>query len=159
MILLSEIETIKSATFAGLVTVTEPKLRAGNPFPGIVKISRYNATLAANYQNSVNRQLGREDKAQDFVAENLPWGAWKVLPDGSTSRTVLENKGKFYLRLQVNSCRALYVHDGHIVSALAVKVWQYAKKAQAGLDKAVIVNSIAQENIRRITFNGKTIRA
>lgn len=95
------ITEISGATFAQIQMRTEPKMRkTGNPFMGRVeKISTSNVTLGAIYENSVNRQSGREDnpKKGDFKAQSLQWGEW-LIPN-----KIITHKGKLYLRAQVNA--------------------------------------------------------
>ena len=53
-------------------------------------------TFGISYENSVNNQLKRESKDNDFVSESLRWGQWYDV------NKIIEHKGNFYLRYFVN---------------------------------------------------------
>lgn len=72
--------------------------KTGNPFAAVAKLSVVNGFTGFDYEASVNRQLGREEKETDFSASARSWGT-------VVSPTLVENKGEYYLRLKIESTR------------------------------------------------------
>src|SRR5438874_1311947 len=69
------------------------------PFDGINKVSRINGIINFDYESSVNRQLGREGKIENFNAQNN----W-FFHDINDPRPIVTNKSdntKKYLQIKL----------------------------------------------------------
>ncbi len=146
---------IKGATFATLTLSTDPRMKkTGNAMAGLVrKVAIHNVTLNANYENSVNRQLGREDKKADFKAQERAWGV-------HLSPAVVEHKGVLYVHSKLEkTLETMYVSTldnkpvdvAEIAAFLPVK----AENKTQGTEKEIMVFSPKVENIVAITVKGE----
>lgn len=78
-------------TFSAIVDTRARK--TGNPYDQILKFSVVNGFTGHDYENSVNRQLGREGQEQDFNVQARTWGE-------NVNGIVVQNGKKFYLRVR-----------------------------------------------------------
>ena len=97
-----------------------------------------------NYEDSVNRQLIREGKADTFIASPLAWGV-------HYNQYLIENKGKFYVQLKVQGSRdPVYRHNGETIHELVLKPFipkrsGSAAQAEEEIDKEIIVRTVSIE--------------
>jgi len=109
-----EIEGKTSAEFSLIRTKTSPKLNKTNrntgdpiPYKSVSKHTRSFCSLNIIYSNAVNNKAVREgyqEKGENlFVAEPLPWGSWVTLPNGKTSKVLIEKAGDLYIRATFNT--------------------------------------------------------
>lgn len=67
--------SIRGATFATIITETDPRLRkTGNTLGPVRKVSRVNVCIGFQYSNSVKRQQAREGREVEFEAQPRKWG-------------------------------------------------------------------------------------
>jgi hypothetical protein len=127
---------------------TEPRMRkTGNPYYGdITKSCTVSGLIGFIYGNSVNNQLGREDKTMDFSPEPRKWGR----RDGCLVR----HKGKVYLEIKAQSSSTpVYRHGGEPIAYALVEPFIYKSgkpHTQAALDGEVVVRDVNICNIRAI---------
>lgn len=138
---------VKGTTFVSIESVTTPKIKAGNPFIGLKKISKTSGAIGFNYENSVNNALVKEGQANDFKAEPRKWGERVV------GTPLVKHKDKFYLEVKVQSGESDYFDDNGRVDNKDIKPWEYAKKSRQGLENEVILRDYDLSNITRIKIN------
>ena len=150
--LAEKLRSIRSATFAGVTALTEPPLIASNPFNGnLRKLSVVNVTIAADYENSVNRQLDREGKETDFLSMPRKWGK-RVSP------ALVEHKGKFYAPCHVNGSSYCYLLNGRLIGEDKVKPFlKPIAPGRQGTEKALKYRDYSLENVIRIKIKGNLL--
>lgn len=145
------LHTIRGTTMVSFVSATEPRLRAGNPFPGLRKVSRVNGVFGFNYEAAVNRQREREGMTPDFVAEPRKWG---IRVDGTP---IVTHNGKFYIEAKVERSEIVgyIMPDGAVIDPMQVEKWLPARHGgRQAVEKTVILRDFAVENIRSIRMKG-----
>lgn len=160
------VKDMDSHSFAGVTTEKVEKTLKNSRVTGLPVTEKitsrtvYNPAVGLTYRNTVNNRLEKEGKEKDFVPQQLPWGEWV----GSGS-TIIENKGKFYLRLSLvgaNGTEKRYFRNGNAISKSAIEDILPAKKQNTndhqGLENPVIVINVNIETITRIAINGEEYR-
>lgn len=146
------LSNIRGATFATLVTSTDPKLlKTGNPFKNVRKISKVNVCLGFKYEAAVNRQRAREGSEADFQASARQWG--------EKNGIIVENKGKQYLEVKVEkSLSSEYVDaEGNLIPKESIQHFLPTKReSRQELEKEIIVRTYSLDSIQGMTFNGET---
>ena len=130
-----------------------------NPFHAIAKLSRVSAFTGIDWENSVNRQLGREGKEQTFEASARAWGE-RVSP------AVVLNREKAYLVAKVErSARPVYLaklspgSPWQIVAKSTVAAFlPPSHPAAVGTDKGLFYRNYSLDGITRIAIGGETYR-
>jgi len=161
------IANTKGSAIVGIVALTDAKARkTNNPFGTIFKQIRTVAFVGADYENSVNREIGRQDANGTFQAEALPWGQWEI------QNKIISHKGELYLRTQSTpgqrrnqAAKVLSYRDqlGKFVSYEQIKQFlpearESSKQQDAGLNKTVWVRTYKFSSIQRIRINGETYK-
>jgi len=145
--------TVSGATFATIETRTQVRLKKTWQGGAVEKESRVNVTLNANYEKSVNRQLGREGKDTDFEAMPRQWG------NRVPHTPLVTHNGKFYLECKVEkSFNSTYYMDGQEIDKAMVEPHFYASSSRQGTDKEIIVRDYSLDSIVRINLNGNSYR-
>ena len=152
--LLSLFAQVKGATFATIITETDPKLKkTGNTLGPVRKVSRINVCLGFQYENAVNRQLGREGQESDFVTAPRQWGT-KVTP------MIVEHKEKFYLETKVEkSLSSMYIDEsGKEIPFELVKPFlpKRSTSSRQGTEKEILVRDYSLNSLKSIAFGGET---
>ena len=145
------LHAIRGATIVSFIASTEPKLKAGNPFPGLRKVSRVNGVLNFNYEKAVNRQRDREGMVADFVAEPRKWG---VRVEGAP---IVTHNGKFYVEAKIERSEVMgyIMPDLSMVDEHEVLKWLPNRHGgRQGVEKAVVLRDFAVENIRSMRTKG-----
>lgn len=150
----------RGAFFASIVTTTEPKMRkTGNPYHGgIKKVSRSHVQLNSLYENAVNNQRKREGVEEAFEAEPRKWGE-RIYREDGTVTTFVKHNGKLYIEARVlKSLETDYLFEGVSIPSELVKPYLYSggESSRQGVEKQVILRDYSVENIKQITFDGKT---
>lgn len=144
-------------SFVSFTSVTIPSQpKRGNPHYPIMKVSQVNATVGFDYENSVNRQRGRENAPQDFKADRPVWGQ-------AEDSVVFTHKGKYYLRCKPESAAPpqffVTQDDGQIVKVSKDQIDQYLRKPPPSSRQQtaveVPVRKYSFENIYSITIKGE----
>jgi hypothetical protein len=133
------------------VASTEPRLRAGNPFPGLRKVSKINGVLNFNYTAAVNRQREREGMVADFVAEPRKWG---VRMEGTP---LVYHNGKHYIECKVERSEvvAYIMPDLSPVDPDEVAKWLPSRHSgRQAVEKTIVLRDFAVENLRSIRMKG-----
>ena len=161
------IANTKGAAIVGIVALTDAKARkTNNPFGTIFKQIRTVAFVGADYENSVNREMSRQDTDGVFKTETLPWGQWEIL------NKIISHNGEFYLRTQstpgqrrIQAAKVLSYRDelGKFVSYEQIKQFlpearESTKQQAAGLNKTIWVRTYKFSSIQRIRINGETYK-
>lgn len=168
----------KGCFFTSFITQTRPKLLKKkkekvidaegnivevislNTFGDVEKVAHINVGCGKIYENSVNNQRQREDKPTDFVSEPLPWGQWVKRDDGSVT-TLIEHKGKLYVRLEVQKSVQRQYQDanGNVLETKAVEKFlpDRDEGKRQEVDSPVIVRAYALENIKQIIADGGVV--
>lgn len=138
---------VKGTTAVSIETTTTPKIRSGNPFVGLKKVSKVSGMIGVIYANSVNNQRAKEGLDKDFVPESRKWGE-RIL-----HTPLVKHKDKFYLEMKCQSAKSDYFDNSGRVSIDQVKPWEYNKTSRQGVENEVILRDFSLENITRITIN------
>lgn len=151
--LIEKIRQIKGATFATLTTNTDARLLGGkkSPFAGCRKISKVNVVLNVNYENSVNRQLGREDKEQNFEAAARQWGEHETA-------AIIKNGEKLYVQAKCEkTLEVFYQLNSQILQKSEIPAELFPKQSESrqGTDKEVVIRSWGIDSIKAISLKGE----
>ena len=151
---------IRGATPIAISALVDARARV-NPFAAIAKFSVVNGFTGFDYENSVNRQLDREGKDQlTFAAKERSWGQ-------VVSPALVENKGKYYLRLKVEKTRKpLYLtkqtESSHWLITAKEKIVSYLPPARhatnQGTDKEIVYRNYSLDNIVALSHGGEKYR-
>lgn len=145
---------IRGATFATIITDTDPRLKkTGNPLGTVRKVSRVNVTLGFQYTTAVNRQRVREDSEPDFEAKPRQWGS--RIP----GTFLIENKGKLYLETKVErSLGHAYIDStGRQLTDAEVAPYLPARgESRQEVEREILVRDYALDSIRSISCKGET---
>jgi hypothetical protein len=162
------LNTINGATFAGLDTLTEVKLKGGRANPMLGRVTKRtmgnHVMLFTNkntngYDAMVKRRLAAEGKNPDsFKLGALPWGT--RLPNSP----VIENKGKYYIQtVFLKGGKSEYLLDGQPIEKSAIvglddKPIESGKQGLAD-DNAVVVRTFALDSILEARLMGEAVAA
>ena len=143
--------SVRGATMVSFIASTEPRLKAGNPFPGLRKITKIGGVLNFNYAASVNRQREREGMTPDFVAEPRKWG------QRVEGTPIVTHNGKFYVEAKVERSEIM----GYIMPDLSMvdehEVLNWLPNRHGGrqhVEKTIILRDFAVENLRSMRIKG-----
>ena len=147
----SMLYSVRGATMVSFIASTEPKLKAGNPFPGLRKITKIGGVLNFNYQKAVNRQREREGIVADFVAEPRKWG------QRVEGTPIVTHNGKFYVEAKIERSEIM----GYIMPDLSMvdehEVLNWLPSRHSGrqhVEKTIILRDFAVENLRSMRLKG-----
>lgn len=167
------------ATFAGLNTLTVPKMRkthpenrkVKNPFFGrVTKQTLLTVRLNTNYEQSVRNRQEREHKTGNFVAKT----SWYIKVNDAYNGCISSHKktGKLYLNyIEEKKISVQYFLDGQPVSreqfkAISVYFTATPKKVaeqleitaeRQGVNKPVVFKVVALDNITSLSVNGQKV--
>ncbi len=146
--------------FIALVTSTEPKMRAGHPYPGIRKVAKHRGLVNVNYADAVSRRICATIGVPEGTLQYFPKATWyhpletvdgKALPLVEHSNP--EKQGALYLQFFPRHCEHKYVlPNGDTVADSDVEKWLYAKSARPDYKPAVI--TIGLDNVKQIRASG-----
>ena len=131
--------------------VVDPRWRYKNHPEGIKKHETMSGLIGFRYANSVNNQLGREDKPLDFQPQARKWG--------TLEGNLVYHKEKVYLQFKVQSCSTPVYMDGDTVvpKSQIEDALRASRKphTQSNLDKEVVVRDVNLDNIKCIRMLGE----
>jgi hypothetical protein len=138
-----------------ITSITQPTFRKRQaPFKKLYKVSQLNGFINFEYPDSVNRQRGREDKPQDFVAQGN-WGE-------HDTRSVIELKGKYYIQIKVESARSpvfIYNAGSGFKTISKDEVSEYmspsVRSSTQQTDKEIVIRRYAIDSIAGFKFNNQ----
>ncbi len=146
--------------FVSLVTSTEPKIKKGNPYPGLRKVAKHNGLVNVNFADAVARRISAKLGLPEGSISYTPQATWykhvttadgKPLPLVEHSNP--EKQGTLYLQFFPQSSSYVYVlPNGDTVKNEDVERWLYAKSERPDFKPAVI--TIGLDNIRQIKASG-----
>lgn len=149
-------KSVKSCSAISLTAETPCDMnKRGNPFYGTTKLNWVAGLIGFSYPNSVNNQLGREDKEMDFEAQKPIWAV------ATDSRNLVTNKdgSELYVYIKVQSAgKPIYKLNGDVVEAEKVKPYlkEHTKPhTQDGLDKEIVVRMFKLSNILAFRMLGE----
>jgi len=154
--LLKMLLTTKGATMVSVMTSTDPGKSAKHK--GIVEKHSYiNGCLNAKYENSVNRQQGREGGEMDFVAKPRKWGV-RIPKTPVVHHINKAQEEKHYLTIHVHKVYG----TKYLVSGLEVDretVEQHLKphrsqKTEQNVEKEIIPRDYDLANVKVLTMKG-----
>ena len=163
----NKLAAIKACTAIAIQTETIPAILKKSRETGeacefskgdISKVGVMSGLIGSSYSNSVNNQLGREDKDLDFEVHARKWGE---LMDNKIMVVHTNKQGvtKYYLQLTVkHSDDSIYLWGETVVDVAELKDFlpkKYAPKTQDKLETNVILRDIELSNIKRIKLLGE----
>jgi hypothetical protein len=137
-----------------LTTKTDARLRkTGNPFGQVWKFSKVNCFIGVGYESCVNRQLDREDKEPDFVADKPQWG------DYIPGTCLIEYNGKEYLPVLCKTVVGKIEfkdNDGNVLTKdqIAEFMPKRSTETRQGTDKPIEWRKYKIDSILGVTMNG-----
>ena len=159
------LDKVNGATFAGIDTVTQVKLKGGkkNPFQGrVTKITKGSSVMlftnksSNGYENMVKRRLEQEGKdAQSFALKPRAWG------QRIENTPFVEHKDKKYIEcIFIKGGDSVYMVDGVEVSKDQIEGLPDVKPSddsQGGVDNKVVIRTYAIDNIKKMRVLGEKI--
>ena len=153
---LAKLKGTQFVTIKTLTPVSDMRAKKdGKPNPfwksGIMKRSVLNGAIGFDYENSVNRQLIREDKEAEFEAQERSWGS-------HVNSVLVEHNDKFYLSFKCERVISRqYELDGKIIEDCEVDQFRAEKKEgeRQGTDKPTVYRNFLLSNILSIKMNGE----
>lgn len=153
------LSSMSGAHPVSITTITDAKAKkTDNPYGTILKLSRVNGFIGANYATAVNRQRMREGSLPFFEAEERTWGT-RINP------YLVEHKGEYYLTLKVERAlqKPMYMYQNQGLKLIDEKkirkfLPEKRKAENQGLEKDVIVRDYKLSSIVTITVNKKTYK-
>jgi len=149
-----ELEGVRTCQPVSIDYESEVKMnKTGNPYHGeIVKECSIHGLIGFIYRNSVNNQLGREDKELDFVPHQRTWG--------ERQGVLVYHKGKVYVEIKAQgSTTPVYKYkDGTPIDKELIEQYlpkKSAPKTQEALDKKVILRDINLDNVKAMRMLGQ----
>lgn len=149
---------IRGARPVTITMKTTPRLRKaiaakfGNPY----KVSVVNGILNFNYQNSVNRQLEREEKTPDFKTQK----AWFEHTEIAGIVRSKSDPSKLYLQLKVQKAikSSFFKADGTPISKRSIgkHLPKQSKPTHQGVKKFVHVIEISFSNVQALVCDGRS---
>lgn len=139
----------KRAERIGFIAATEPRLRAGNPFSGLRKISHVGGGINGKYADAVNRERELEGMVPDFVAEPRKWG------ERIAGTPLVTHNGRWYLEVRIKSSKTLafIMPDLSHVDPAEVEKWLPNRHSgRQGIKNAVIIRDFAVDNLRSVNM-------
>jgi hypothetical protein len=131
------VHSIKGTAFCSITTVTQPSVKSGGP-SGVIKISRINGQIGADYGNAMTKATGEE-----YQPQPRKWG----VKDGS----IITHNGKRYLEVRVlKSLGHEYRQGAELVNNSVVEPFLRQ------VDNPVVLRDYKLESITEITINGET---
>lgn len=157
------LNNVKGATFIGVDTITEVKLKGGkkNPMQGRVqKVMKGANTMcftnenSNGYENMVNLRLEAEGKsAEDFELKPRAWGK------RIEGTPFVEHNDKYYLEMIfLHSGETEYLLDGNPIAKEDIEGLEETKvydHSQGGLENKVVIRTFAVDNVVALRANGK----
>lgn len=132
---LIELLSEEKSTITTLFTKTSPKLKAGNPFSSLVKISRVNCVLNADYAKAVEK-LGGEVKER-------AWGT-------KVGKSAVKNGNKKYVQVRPIKTDSIYMDGDKEIPFDQIKFYLPEFSEQV-----VPIRSYNLDNVIGIKYAGK----
>lgn len=148
------LQEVKGATFATITADVDARCTGGKngPYAGTRKVSIVNIALNVNYEKSVNRQLGREGKEQEFEAAANPWGSHVE------NCPLIVNGDKFYLQgIPQQTLKTAFFKNGVEIQKNELEAYlpKKSENQTQGTDKEIPVRRWSLENIKEIKIKGE----
>jgi hypothetical protein len=159
------LNAVNGATFAGLDTVTQVKLKGGkkNPFQGrVTKLTKNSSVMLFTnknsnaYENMVKRRLESEGKdSSSFELKARPWGS--RIPN----TPFVEHKDNKYLEcIFLKGGESFYMVDGIETPKEKIEGLEErtsTEEAQGGLDNKVIIRTYSIDSIKELRVMGEKV--
>lgn len=140
------------------------KIKVGQPFGPLTKISRKIGIINANYNTSVRRRLAAETGVELSEVEYQNGEVWfkhQTTVEGKPLPVVVnkaKEDGKHYLLYFPHRSHSVYVNQtGEVVPTEAVKPWLYKESPKASFKPATI--SINLANVKELKASGVVMQA
>lgn len=163
----TKLSSLRGSTAIAIQTETIPELLKKDritkePCPyedgDISKIGIMGGLIGCSYENSVNNQLGREDKNLDFNAQERKWG---TLSSNKVLVHHVNKKGqeKYYLQILVKSSeKPIYLWGNSEIDVEELRPYlpvSNTPKTQDELEKKITLRDVDLANIKRIKLLGE----
>lgn len=150
--------------FVSITTKTPvTKIRKGNPFGQLFKVSKKIGLVNANYNKSVQRRIAEKLGVAESAVEYTPGETWyqhltdengKALPLVVNKKT--PDNGKVYLQYFPHKSENAYVNEnGETIADETVKPWLYKESERPDYKPSVISLDLA--NILQMKASGEII--
>lgn len=154
------LQNVSGSSFIGLDTETSVKLLGGvkNALQGRVtkRTLKSNVQIFQNkgstnsYENMVNKRLEQEGKPGTFKVGPRPWGT--RIPN----TPFIEHNGKKYLEvIYIKSGKSEYLVDGVASDVIIEGLPSKSESGQGGLERQVVLRTIAFDSILAVTIGGR----
>lgn len=152
--LVKMLQDVKGATFATITADVDARCTGGKngPYAGVRKVSIVNVALNVNYEKSVNRQLGREGKIQEFEASENPWGSHVE------NCPLIVNGDKFYLQgIPQATLKTAFFKNGVEIPKNELEAYLPKKSdnSHQGTEKEIPVRRWSIDNIKEIKIKNQ----
>lgn len=147
--LISVLLNVKGSNFVSIETITQPKLKANNPFGGLTKISSISGVVNFIYENSVNNQRLKEGKENNFKSLERKWGQ-KI-----QGTPLIVNRDKYYLEIKVAKSDSKYIIGESEVAYDRIKPYLYERKTRQELENEIILRDYSLDSIKKISVQGQ----
>lgn len=154
--------------FVSLVSETEPKLRAGCPYKGVLKVARRRGLLNVNFNTSVRKHLAEKMgvEVKDVEYENGEvWYRHVLTADGKPLPLCVNKKvalpdadTEYYMQFFPRSSDTIYrMPDGRLISEAELQPFFY-KQSERDNFKPIVI-SIKVSNIKELRASGVIMQA
>lgn len=162
--LLSRLVGLVGASFVGLITVTEPKMRkTGNPYAGkVVKVARTSGQVNFDYDGAVGRAREKEGKPAEDWQKGESWHEPYMIDGKYTPFCRHKKDGTLYVRVRHMGGSSVYIDKdtGEEVDKELLKPFlPDASYGNQGLDKGDEVRFVTYklDSVRAATVKGETL--
>jgi hypothetical protein len=161
------VQTVRlhGASFIGLTTVTDVKLKGGmkNPLQGrVTKLTKNSNVMyftnqnSNGYDNMVKRRLEREGKdPESFVLSPRVWG------ERVPNVPLVTHKGEYYLEvIFLRAGDVTYFVNGVETPKESIEGLEtpaVSEESQGGLDNKVIIRTYKVSSLKEVVLNGETL--
>jgi hypothetical protein len=140
------------------------KIRKGNPFPGLRKVSRKSGLINANYNTSVRRRIAETlgvELAETVYENGEVWYKHLTTEDGKALPVVVnknKDNGEHYLQFFTQKAESQYVMpDGTVVASEQVKPYLYKESERPDWKPTVIAVNLC--NVKELRASGVIMQA
>jgi hypothetical protein len=164
--ILLALQALNGASFIGIDTNTEVKLKGGKKNPMLGRVRKhvmgaqamvFQNKMSNGYENMIKRRLEKEGWSPDnFTLSERPWG--KRLP----GLPIVEHKGEYYLEvIYMNPGMVSYTLNGVDIAKQDIEGLEDKKddpNSQGGLEDKVILRVIKLSSIEALRIDGQVFQ-
>jgi len=151
--------------FVSLVSETEPKLRKGCPFKGVMKVSRKRGMINVNYNSAVCRRIAEKLGVKESEVEYTNGEVWYkhlTTTDGKSLPVCVHKEhpenGDYYLQYYPVGAESVYVMpNGDTVTEEQLSPWFYKQSPRDDFKPVVITLKVS--NLKKLCASGVIMQA